>query len=110
MDYMVWTYHGENKVTVGHSSRGNLTSSTVELVGRQPASSSTAPAASNDNVIVDILQDMGTNNDGGGDGYEDAAMKDLESAEFMAKIAYRFDEDDILFGNSRWLENFREMK
>jgi len=78
-----------------------LTWSTVELVGRQHASSSAAPAASNDNTIEDLFQDMGTNDDVGGDGDKDAAMKDPESVELMAEIAYRLDEDVILFGNSR---------
>jgi hypothetical protein len=44
---------------------------------------------------------MGTNDDVGGDGDKDAAMKDPESVELMAEIAYRLDEDVILFGNSR---------
>jgi hypothetical protein len=41
---------------------------------------------------------MGTNDDGGEDSDEDAVVKDPESAELMTKIAYRLDEDDILFG------------
>ena len=53
---------------------------------------------------------MATNDDGGGDGDEDAAMKDPEGAELMAEIAKRLDKDDVLFCNSRWLENFREIK
>jgi len=53
---------------------------------------------------------MPANDDGGGDGDEDAAMKDPEGVELMAEIANCLNEDDILFGNSRWLENFREIK
>jgi hypothetical protein len=35
---------------------------------------------------------------------------DPQGAELMEEIANRLDEDDILFGSSRWLENFKEMK
>jgi hypothetical protein len=67
--------------------------------------------ASDDNVcdyitMEDLLQDMTTNDDGGGDGDNDATVKDVEGAELMVKIANRLDKDDILFGNPRWLENF----
>jgi hypothetical protein len=61
-------------------------------------------------MMEDLLRDMATNDDGGGDGDEDAAMKDPEGAELMAEIAKRLDKDDVLFCNSRWLENFREIK
>jgi hypothetical protein len=33
-----------------------------------------------------------------------------EDAELLEEIANRLDHDDILFGNPKWLENFREMK
>ena len=100
--------------TMGDAFGGNLISSTAEHIGRQLAFSLAAPAVSNDNfhdyiMIEDLLQDMATNDDGCGDSDEDAAMNDPVSAKFMAEIAYCLD-DDILFGNSRWLENFREMK
>nr|AWA44741.1 UPI0001A89096 related cluster [Saccharum spontaneum] len=44
----------------------------------------------------------------GGD--EDAAVMDPQGAELMEEIANRHDEDDILFGSPRWMENFKEMK
>ena len=37
-------------------------------------------------------------------------MRDPEGAELLEEIDNRLDEDDILFGSPRWLENFREMK
>jgi hypothetical protein len=33
-----------------------------------------------------------------------------EDAELLEEIANHMDHDDILFGNPKWLENFREMK
>jgi len=53
---------------------------------------------------------MVADDDGGGDGDEDAIVRDPESAELLEQIANRLDKDDILFGSPRWLENFREMK
>jgi len=52
-------------------------------------------------MVEDLLQE-----DGGRNGDEDA---NPESIELMAKVAYHLEEHDILFGNLRWLENFREM-
>jgi hypothetical protein len=86
----------------------------AEHVGRQPASS--LVVAANDNnardyiTMEDVFQDMAANDDGGGDGDEDAVVRDSEGAELMEEIANRLDEDDILFGSLRWLENFTEMK
>ena len=37
-------------------------------------------------------------------------MRDLEGVELLEGIANRLDEDDILFGSLRWLENFKDMK
>jgi hypothetical protein len=72
-------------------------------------------AASDDNArdyitMENLFKDMAADDDGGGDGDEDAAVRDPEGAELMEEIANRLDEDDILFGSPRWLENFREMK
>ena len=33
-----------------------------------------------------------------------------EDAEIFENLANHMDQDDVLFGNSRWLENFKEMK
>jgi hypothetical protein len=118
-DYTVWTFHGKKVVdaTVGDASGGNstlLTTINAEHVGRQPATSSAA-ATSDGNArdvitMEDLFEDMATDDDGGGDGDEDAAVRDPEGAELMEEIANRLDKDDILFGSSWWLENFKEMK
>jgi hypothetical protein len=51
---------------------------------------------------------MAGNNEGGGEGDEDAIVKDPEGAKLMAERANRLDKDGILFDSIRWLENFRE--
>ena len=33
-----------------------------------------------------------------------------EDAEIFENLANRMDQDDVLFGNPKWLENFKEMK
>jgi hypothetical protein len=33
-----------------------------------------------------------------------------EDAQLFENIANRMDQDDVLFGNLKWLENFKEMK
>jgi hypothetical protein len=48
-------------------------------------------------------------NNGGGDG-EQADVLDAEDAEIFVNLANCIDQDDVLFGNSKWLENFKEMK
>jgi hypothetical protein len=88
----------------------------AEHVGREPAASSLSAAAaapSNDTrdyvMMDDFFQDA-MDNDGGGGGDEDVAVMDPQGVELMEEIANRHDEDDILFGSPRWLENFKEMK
>jgi hypothetical protein len=77
----------------------------------QPTSSS-ATVAGDDNTdrdyitVEDLLQDIA--DDGGGDG-EEATMREGEDVELFEEIANRLDHDDVLFGSSRWLENFREI-
>ena len=60
--------------------------------------------------MEDLFQDIAADDDGGGDTDEEAIMRVPEGAELLEEIANRLDEDDILFGSPRWLENFREMK
>jgi hypothetical protein len=57
--------------------------------------------------MEDLLQDTADDNDGD-DGGE--PVRDPETVELFESIANRLGDDDILFGNPRWLENFREMK
>ena len=38
------------------------------------------------------------------------AIFGAEDAEIFENLANRMDQDDVLFGNPKWLENFKEMK
>jgi hypothetical protein len=60
--------------------------------------------------MEDLFQDMATDDDNGGDANEEAIVRYPEGTELLEKIANRLDEDDIMFGSPRWLENFRDMK
>ena len=53
---------------------------------------------------------MVADDDGGGDGDEEAIVRDPEGVELLEEISNRLNEDDILFGSPRWLENFKDMK
>jgi hypothetical protein len=124
-DYTVWTFHGEKAIdattttTVVDASREKTSLSmtvNVEHVGREPVASSLSAAVaapSNDTrdyvTMDDFFQDV-VDKDGGEGGDEDTAMMDPQGAELMEEIANQHDEDHILFGILRWLENFKEMK
>jgi len=58
--------------------------------------------------MSDLLQDMG-DDDGGGNGDPVDTLLP-EDTELFEEVANCLDHDDILFGNPKWLENFREMK
>ena len=82
--------------------------------GQQP-SSPTATAGGNDRAnhdyyinIDDLIQYMG-GNDGGGDG-EQGEILGPEGAEIFENLANHMDQGDVLFGNPKWLENFKDMK
>jgi hypothetical protein len=59
--------------------------------------------------IHELFEDMADNDGGGGDG-EQIDVLGLKDAELFQNIANRMDQDDVLFGNPKWLENFKEMK
>jgi hypothetical protein len=106
--YIVWKYHGEKDPSVADAPAEN--SSSVND-GRQGTSSA---AGDDDNAkreyitMSDLLQDMG--DDDTCDGENDPVDTLLpEDAEFI-DIANRQDHDDILFGDPKWLENFKAMK
>jgi hypothetical protein len=115
-DYTVWKYHDEGDPSATSASRGNSsTTSTAAAVndgGQQPSSSSAAAGGDSSNhdyiSINDLLQDM-TDNDGGGDGEQDDVLEP-DDVELFQNLANYMDQDDILFGNPKWLENFKEMK
>ena len=81
--------------------------------GQQPSPSTTTAggdSANHDYVNIDeLLQDM-AGNDGDGDGDEQGDLLGPEDAEIFENLANRMDQDDVLFGNPKWLENFKEMK
>jgi hypothetical protein len=52
---------------------------------------------------------MADNDGGGGDG-EQIDVLGSEDAELFQNIANRMDQDDVLFRNLKWLENFKEIK
>ena len=82
--------------------------------GQQP-SSSTAARADGDTgnheyvKINELLQDMAAN-DGDGDCDEQDDVLGPEDALIFENFANCMEQDDILFGNPKWLENFKEMK
>ena len=67
-------------------------------------------SANRDYIIIDdLLQDMG-GNDGSGDSDEWGDLLGSRDAEIFENLANHMDQDDVLFGNPMWLENFKEMK
>jgi hypothetical protein len=82
---------------------------------QEPISSSSAAAAGNDDggrdyiTIEDLFQDMADDDGCGGDG-EEATVTQPEDVQLFEGLVNHLDEDNVLFGCSRWLENFREMK
>jgi hypothetical protein len=110
--YLVWKYHDEKEPSVTDSSRGN-SSTTVNDGGQQPSAG--AAVASEDNAshdyitMADLLEDV-ADDDGGGSGDPMIDTLHLEDADLLEEIANRMDHDDILFGNPKWFENFKEMK
>jgi hypothetical protein len=59
--------------------------------------------------VEDILQEMPDSADGGGDGQE-FTMKEPEDVQLVEDLVNHIDEDDVVFGSPKWLENFREIK
>ena len=49
-------------------------------------------------------------NDGSGDSDEWGDLLGSRDAEIFENLANHMDQDDVLFGNPRWLKNFKEMK
>ena len=53
---------------------------------------------------------MADNDGSDGDGGELAGVMEAEDVELFEELANRLDNGYALFGSSRWLENFREIK
>ena len=84
--------------------------STVNERGQQ-LSSSAATAGSDsmnrDYINIDeLLQDLADNDVDGDEG----DLLGPEDAEIFENLANHMDQGDVLFGNPKWLENFKEMK
>ena len=112
-NYIVWKFHGKGDLSViGASERNSSMISTVNERGQQPSSSTATTGYDNANCdyisIDDLPKDMGGNY-GGGDG-EQGDFLGPEDAEIFENLANHMDQDDILFGDPKWLENFKEMK
>jgi hypothetical protein len=111
-DYTVWKYHGDADPSDASASIANSSTTSMVAVndgGQQPSSAPAGDDNANCDYITmdDLLQDI--DNDGGGDG-KPADVLEPKDAEFYKDLVNRLNHDDILFGNAKWLENFREMK
>ena len=74
------------------------------------AATAGSDSANRDYVNIDeLLQDM-AGNDGDGDCVEQGDLLGPKDVEIFENLANRMDQDDILFGNPKWIENFKEMK
>jgi len=113
-NYTILMFHDEGDPSVtGASERNSSMTSMVNERGQQP-SSSTVTTGSNsvnrDYINIDeLLQDMACN-DGDGHGDEQGDLLEPEDADIFENHANRMDQDDVLFGNSKWPKNFKEMK
>jgi hypothetical protein len=111
-DYTIWKYHGEEADSSATSASGE-NSSMVNDGGQQPSSSIATvggDSANHDYIdIHDLLKNM--DNDGGGEANEQGdVVLGPEDANIFENVANRMDQDDVLFGNPKWLKNFKEMK
>jgi hypothetical protein len=113
----VWKYHGEKDSSVADAPGGTSSSTTSTMAmndGGQQTSAGAAVAGDDDNAsreyitMSDLLQDMGDDDVGGDGDPVDTLLP--EDAELLKEVANRLNHDDILFRNSKWLKNFREMK
>jgi len=111
--YTVWTHHGERVDPSGDASGLSSTLTTMNQEPRAPISSPTTagPTCGNndsarDYTVEDILGEMA---DGVADG-EAATVQEPEDIEVIEGLVSHIDEDDVVYGSPKWLENFREMK
>ena len=112
--YTVWTHHGERVDPSGDASGLSSASTTMNQEPRAPISSPTTagPTCGNNDsardyiTVEDILGEMA---DGVADG-EAATVQEPEDIEVIEGLVSHIDEDDVVYGSPKWLENFREMK
>ena len=88
--------------------------STVNERGQQPSSSTVTTGSNNANrdyINIDELLQVIADNDGDDEnGDEQGDCLEPEDAEIFENLANCMDQDDVLFGNPKWLENFKETK
>ena len=112
--YTVWTHHDKRVDPSGSASGLSSMSTTMNQEPRAPISSqATAGPACGDNdsardyiMVEDILRDIA---DGVVDG-EVATVQEPNDIEVIEGLVSHIDEDDVVYGSPKWLENFREMK
>ena len=93
------------------SEQNSSTPSSVNEKGQPPSSLAAKAGGDSANCdygnIDELLQDMAGGNDGD-DGYGDehGDLLGPEDVEIFENLANRMDQEDVLFGNPKWLENF----
>jgi hypothetical protein len=115
-DYTVWKFYGETEDSSAFDGGRKSSTVAVAAANAEPQTSSVTDnghgSATTHNVehdyimMADLLQDMAD----GDEGYDDNDELVRETVELFESIANRLDDEDILFGSPKWLENFREMK
>ena len=91
---------------------------TAPLVNKDPlgapgssSSSAAAVPADSDNscrdyiTVDDLIQDMSDKAGDGGDGQDTVSQP--EDVQLVEDLVKHFDEDDVVLGYPKWLENFR---
>ena len=117
-NYTVCKFHGKGDPSVTGASERNssTTTSPVNERGQQPSSSAAATAggdssANRDYINIDeLLQDIADNDGDDENGDEQGDCLEPEDVEIFENLANCMDQDDVLFGNPKWLENFKEIK
>ena len=74
--------------------------------GWQPSAAAGGDSGNRDYISLhDLIGDGGGEDDEQGD-----VVLGPKDVEIFLDVANRMDQDDVLFGDAKWLENFKEMK
>ena len=107
-NYTVWKFHGEGDPSVkGASEQNSSTTSAANERGQHLSSLSAGESVNHDYVNIDELLEDIADNDGDGDCDEHSDFLGPEDAEIFENLANQMDQDDVLFGNLKWLKNFK---
>jgi hypothetical protein len=60
-------------------------------------------------TVEELLENMADGADGGDAGQE-ATLREPTDVQLFEDLINHIDEDDVMFGSPKWLENFKEMK